>query len=187
MKKVKILLWSLFSLCFLWVVINAGVWLLAPEYEIFIGTQGDFTLIQRVLNVAALFSGFALAVLYYMQSERQTQNKITLVFTGIELLALTLSSNFVFAIFDVTNYHSFTSPDAAHTIVVGEYSFLQGGGVRVYERVNSFLIRLKDRAVTDDGHRPICDGTYHITWYENGACFSFSDGEGGLGEISLNF
>lgn len=187
MKKVKSFLWGLCSLCLLWIVINGGVWLLAPEYEIFIGKQGDFTLIQRVLNMVALFSGFALAVLYYIQSERQTQNKIILIFTGIGLTILVLSFNFILAIFDVTDYHTFTSPDAAHTIVIGEYSFLQGGGVHIYERVNPFFIRLKDCAATDDGHRPICDGIYHITWYENGACFSFSDGQGGCGEISVEF
>lgn len=84
MKKVKILLWSLFSLCFLWVVINAGVWLLAPEYEIFIGTQGDFTLIQRVLNVAALFSGFALAVLHTI-CKAKDKPKIKLLWFSQEL------------------------------------------------------------------------------------------------------
>lgn len=187
MQKVRICLYSLFSLCFLWFFLNIGVGLVAPGYEILIGTWGRFPLIQRMLNILAFLSGLALAVLYYLRSGRKIGNQILLFFTGLGLLALTLCSNFIFALLDDMDYHSFSSPDAAHTIVIGERSFLQAGWVSVYERVNPFLIRYRDSASTDDGHKPICHGTYHFTWRQEGFDFSFSDGEGGVDTISVTF
>jgi len=82
-------------------------------------------------------------------------------------------------------YHSFTSPDSAHTIVIMENVSLISGQVVLYERVNPFLINPKDRIITDDGYRPVCAGKYSLVWQGNTVTLSVADGAGGNETISV--
>ena len=82
-------------------------------------------------------------------------------------------------------YHSFTSPDGAHTIVIMENVSLISGQVVLYERVNPFLICPKERIVTDDGYRPVCAGKYSLVWQEDAVTLSVADGAGGSKTISV--
>lgn len=82
-------------------------------------------------------------------------------------------------------YHSFASPDGAHTIVIMENVSLISGQVVLYERVNPFLIYPKDRIVTDDGYRPVCAEKYSLVWKENAVTLSVADGAGGNETISV--
>ena len=186
-RTVKPCLWILFSLCFIWIPLNLALAAAAPEYGLLIGTWGSFPFIQRMLNIIALLSGTALAVLHYRGTDRRIVERILLVLTGLGLLILTIYSNVLLLILDDTEYHSFTSPDSAHTIVVGERSFFLAGGVTVYERVNPFLVKIKGHALTDDGFRPICSGAYELVWYEDGVVVSFSNGAGRYEQISVRF
>ena len=99
---------------------------------------------------------------------------------------LLLCGNFLCIFFDgFEEYHSFTSPDGIHTIVIMENVSLISGQVTLYERVNPFLIYPKERIVTDDGHRPICAGEYSLVWDGDTVILSVSDGAGGNEAISV--
>ncbi len=82
-------------------------------------------------------------------------------------------------------YHSFTSPDNTHTIVIMENISLISGQVILYERVNPLLIYPKERIITDDGHRPICAGEYSLVWDGDTVTLSVSDGAGENETISV--
>ena len=82
-------------------------------------------------------------------------------------------------------YHSFTSPDNTHTIVIMENVSLISGQVVLYERVNPFLIYPKERIITDDGHRPICSGEYSLVWDGDTVTLSVFDGFGKNDTISV--
>jgi len=82
-------------------------------------------------------------------------------------------------------YHSFTSPDSAHTIVIMENISLISGQVVLYERVNPFLIYPKGQIITDDGYRPVCAGKYSLVWQGNTVTLSVADGAGGNETISV--
>ena len=94
--------------------------------------------------------------------------------------------NFLCALLDgAVEYHSFTSPDNTHTIVIMEKVSLISGRVVLYERVNPFLIYPRERIITDDGYRPICAGKYLLAWDEDTVTLSVSDGAGGDETISV--
>ncbi len=185
LKKLKIGLWTAFSLCFLWFPANFLVYVLQPEYMLLLGPQGDLPLVQRVLNILALVSAIALAAIHYTETPRGPGNKLALGLLSLGLVVLTGYSNFIFLIMDDTDYHRFTSPDGEHTIVAGERSFLLAGGVTVYERVGPFLYRERGYAATDDGHRPFCSGGSRVEWRKGGVEVTFTDGMGGWETISV--
>lgn len=88
--------------------------------------------------------------------------------------------NFLCIFFDGgEEYHSFTSPDGTHTIVIAEQVSLISGQVTLYERVNPFLIYPKERIITDDGYRPVCAGKYSLVWQEDIVTLSVANGAGG--------
>lgn len=89
------------------------------------------------------------------------------------------SSLIFFASHVISTYHTFTSPDKKHTLVVEENSFLLSGSVSFYERVNPFFIEDLDADVgLDDGFTPITSEKYWIKWDGNRVHFAVFDARG---------
>lgn len=80
--------------------------------------------------------------------------------------------------FDHSNsrYYEFTSPDNKHTVIAEEWSFLMGGGVVFYERVNPLFVRYKEGFSTDDGYRAISGGDYSVEWQDDTMSITLQNG-----------
>lgn len=160
------------------------IWMM--DYNLLIETTGTAFLIQGILNCAAAACGIALAFQHYRETDKALKNKVILTVIAGSVALLLLCWNFLCVFFDGTEeYHSFTSPDGAHTIVIMENVSLISGQVVLYERVNPFLIYPKDRIITDDGYRPVCAGKYSLVWQGNAVTLSVADGAGGNETISV--
>ena len=151
-----------------------------------IGTTGTAFFIQIILNRIAAVCGIVLAFLHYRETEKALVDKVILVMLAAGVAFLLLCWNFLCIFFDGSEeYHSFTSPDGAHTIVLMENADGISGQVVLYERVNPFLISPKERIITDDGYRPTCAGEYSLAWDGDIVTLSVSDGAGGNETISV--
>ena len=160
------------------------IWMM--DYNLLIGTTGTAFRIQGILNCIAAVCGVTLAFLQYRETEKALKNKIILAVIAAGTVFLLLCGNFLCIFFDRgEEYHSFTSPDGIHTIVIMENVSLISGQVTLYERVNPFLIYPKERIITDDGYRPVCAGEYSLVWQGDTVTLSVANGAGGNETISV--
>jgi hypothetical protein len=160
------------------------IWMM--DYNLLIGTTGTAFRIQGILNCIAAVCGVTLAFLQYRETEKALKNKIILAMIAAGTVFLLLCGNFLCIFFDRgEEYHSFTSPDGIHTIVIMENVSLISGKVTLYERVNPFLIYPKERIITDDGYRPVCAGEYSLVWQGDTVTLSVANGAGGNETISV--
>ena len=160
------------------------IWMM--DYNLLIGTTGTAFRIQGILNCIAAVCGVTLAFLQYRETEKALKNKIILAVIAAGTVFLLLCGNFLCIFFDRgEEYHSFTSPDGIHTIVIMENVSLISGKVTLYERVNPFLIYPKERIITDDGYRPVCAGEYSLVWQGDTLTLSVANGAGGNETISV--
>ena len=160
------------------------IWMM--DYNLLIGTTGTAFRIQGILNCIAAACGITLAVLHYRETEKALKNKIILAVIAAGTVFLLLCGNFLCIFFDRgEEYHSFTSLDGIHTIVIMENVSLISGKVTLYERVNPFLIYPKERIITDDGYRPVCAGEYSLVWQGDTVTLSVANGAGGNETISV--
>ena len=157
------------------------------DYNLLIGTTGTAFRIQGILNCIAAVCGVTLAFLQYREeTEKALKNKVTLAVIAAGTAFLLLFGNFLCIFFDrFEEYHSFTSPDGIHTVVIMEKVSLISGQVTLYERVNPFLIYPKERIITDDGYRPVCAGEYSLVWQGDTVTLSVANGAGGNETISV--
>lgn len=184
-KGVKVSLYLSCSLCLIWPIVNLAVHLAAPDDRIWLGTLGSPTLLQRAFDVLAFFGGVLLAAGRFRKTEKKPGNFLALGGVVSLLAVLLLLTNGVLMIGDDSDYYRFTSPDQKDTILVSENSFLQAGWVSVYQRVNPFVVRLRDTRTTDDGYRPIGAGNYAVQWEERQVVVSFGDGMGGRERVTV--
>ena len=156
------------------------------DLYLLIGTTGTAFFIQIILNRIAAVCGIVLAFLHYRETEKALENKVILALIAGGVVFLLLCWNFLCIFFDGSEeYHSFTSPDGTHTIVLMENASGISGQVLLYERVNPFLIYPRERIITDDGYRPVCAGKYSLAWDGDTVTLSVSDGAGGNETISV--
>ena len=188
LKKVKIILYILFSLCFIWAIVHFSLSLLIPNKKFLIGTWGTAPFFQVVFNFLAYISINILYVFdYYLKTKHNIWDKTTLSLKIFGLTIILLISN-VFCIFlDEGKNYSFTSPDNNHTIVVNEHNFFQAGWVTVYERNNPLIVSFYCQERTDDGYLPILSEDYNVTWEKEKVTFTFGDGQGGEEYITILF
>ena len=152
------------------------IWMMT-DYNLLIGTKGTAFFIQIILNCIAAVCGIVLALLHYRETKKALKNKVILAVIAAGVALLLFCWNFLCAFLDGTEeYHSFTSPDNTHTIVIMENVSLISGQVVLYERVNPFLIYPKEHIITDDGYRPICAVEYSLVWDGDTVTLSVSDG-----------
>lgn len=177
----------LYAYLALWLAFPCVVFIIwVQTYELLIGSTGTAFFIQSILNCIAAVCGITLAFLHYQETEKALKNKITLAVIAAGTAFLLLCGNFLCIFFDgFEEYHSFTSPDGIHTIVIMENVSLISGQVTLYERVNPFLIYPKERIITDDGYRPVCAGEYSLVWQGNTVTLSVANGAGGNETISV--
>ena len=139
-------------------------------YQIMIGTWGTASLFQIIFNLIAFISGTLLCVIHYrLETEHRRNDQFLLGLKVFGLMALMLISNLICQVFDGFSgcYHSFSSPDGLHTIVVGEEQIIHHVTITVYERLNPLIICSRDSDVTDSTNKPIEDensfpGTYTV-------------------------
>lgn len=103
----------------LWLAFPCVVFIIwVQNYELLIGTTGTAFFIQSILNCIAAVCGITLAFLHYKGTEKSLKHKVKLAAIAIGVAFLLLCGNFFCSFFDgLEDYHSFTSPDGAHTIV----------------------------------------------------------------------
>ena len=156
------------------------------DLYLLIGTTGTAFFIQIILNRIAAVCGIVLAFLHYRETQKTLMNKVILMVLAAGMALLLLCWNFLCIFFDGSEeYHSFTSPDGTHTIVLMENADGISGQVVLYERANPFLIYPRERIITDDGYRPVCAGEYSLVWDGDTVTLSVSDGAGGNETISV--
>ena len=184
--KLRKLLYLYLALWFAFPCIVIIIWMM--DYDLLIGTTGTAFRIQGILNCIAAVCGITLAFLHYRETEKALKNKIILAVIAAGTAFLLLCGNFLCIFFDgFEEYHSFTSPDGIHTVVIMENVSLISGQVTLYERVNPFLIDLdpKGRIITDDGYRPVCAGKYSLVWQGDTVTLSVTNGAGWNETISV--
>mgnify|MGYP001076250835 CR=1 FL=1 len=182
--KLRKLLYLYLALWLAFPCIVIIIWMM--DYNLLIGTTGTAFRIQGILNCIAAVCGVTLAFLQYRETEKALKNKIILAVIAAGTVFLLLCGNFLCIFFDRgEEYHSFTSPDGIHTIVIMENVSLISGQVTLYERVNPLLIYPKERIITDDGYRPVCAGKYSLVWQGDTVTLSVTNGAGWNETISV--
>ena len=182
--KLRKFIYLFFALWLAFPCLVVIIWM--ADYNLLIGITGTAFLIQSILNCVAAACGIVLAFQHYRETEKALKNKVILTVTAAGVALVLLCWNFLCVLLDgAEEYHSFTSPDNTHTIVIMENVSLISGQVVLYERVNPFLIYPKDRIITDDGYRPVCAGEYSLVWDGDTVTLSVSDGAGGNETISV--
>lgn len=169
----------------LWLVFPCVVFIIwMSDYDLLIGSRGTAFLIQRVLNCIAAACGMFLAFWHYRKTENALKTTmLPVIVIGITILLICW--NFLCAFLDGTQeYHSFTSPDRAHTIVIMENVGGISGQVVLYERLSPFLIAPRGHVISDDGYRPVCAGEYALVWDGDTVSLSVSDRAGGRETLS---
>ena len=171
----------------LWLAFPCVVFIIwVQNYELLIGTTGTAFFIQSILNCIAAICGITLAFLHYRGTEKTLKHKVKFAAITVGVAFLLLCGNFFCSFFDgFEEYHSFTSPNGIHTIVIMENVSLISGQVTLYERVNPFLIYPKERIITDDGYRPVCAGKYSLVWQGDTVTLSVANGAGWNETISV--
>ncbi len=180
MKKflyLSLLLWVVFP-CIVFIIWGTG-------HELLIGTRGTAFFIQGILNYTAALSGIALEILHYCKTPKAVKNRAALSLITVCIAVLLLCGNFFCTLMGrFEEYHSFSSPDKTHSIVIMENVSLISGQVTLYERVSPFLISRKAYIITDDGYRPVCAGKYTLEWQENMVILTVFNGAGEQKTIS---
>lgn len=182
--KLQKFLYLCFALLLAFPFIMVVIWMM--DYNLLIGNTGTAFTIQRILNFVAAACGIILAFKHYRKTKKTFKNKVTLAVSAVGVYLVLLCFNFFCGLIDGSEeYHSFTSPDKKHTIVIMENVSLISGQVTLYERANPFLIYPKERIITDDGYRPICAGKYSLVWQGDTVILSVANGAGGNKTISV--
>lgn len=176
-KQEKAILWGAFSLCFLFPFLNLIVWF--GNCEIMIGTWGTAFLLQMLFNFIAFISGTLLCMDdYHLETEQKQSDQVFLGMKICGLVVLLLMSNAVCLFLHELGgcYHSFSSPDGTHTIVVEEEQLIHDVRVSVYERVHPLLISFRGSEVKNNTDKPVETEDYSLKWEENGVTFVFDGG-----------
>ena len=87
-------------------------------------------------------------------------------------MGVLLFSLFLCAFTTGGDYYTFSSPDRKHSIVIEEWTFLIGEGIRVYERENLFF--MKSIGSLSDS---FMNKNYVIEWIDNKAIISLHKGK----------
>lgn len=146
------------------------------EYEdlyLLIGNiNGD--VIMRIALICAAICMIIIAVIAIVRKEngRVLKTVICFAFSGAMLCCVGISS----FLSNTYTYYDFTSPDGKHTVIAGEWSWLQGGGVSFYERTNLIFVERIGNFSTDDGYEPIKNGDYSVVWNDNEMTFTANNG-----------
>ena len=143
------------------------------ELNLLIGNiNGD--MIMRIALICAAVCLITVSVIAIIRKEnrRYLKTVICLAASGVMLYCVGISSFFS----RPYKYYDFVSPDGKNTVIAGEWSWLQGGGVNFYKRINFLFVKRIGSFSTDDGYEPIKNGDYSLQWDENKMIFKANNG-----------
>lgn len=148
------------------------------EYEdlyLLIGNiNGD--MIMRIALICASLCLISIAFIAVIKKEKQRILKFVICLAiSCAMFCCVGISSFLSRPYD---YYDFTSPDRKYTVIAGEWSWLHGGGINFYERINPVFVEKIGNFSTDDGYTPISRGKYSVEWNENVMTFSADNGNG---------
>ena len=125
----------------------------------------DTSVVFYILEPLIVISVFLIIVI------KNHNKKVIIFISTLVILGILLFSLFLCAFTTGGDYYTFSSPDRKHTIVIEEWAFLMGEGIRVYEKENLFFIK-------SIGSLPgnLQNGNYLIEWKENKAIIVLNDG-----------
>lgn len=168
----KIILY-IFTVLFL--TVSACVYTIqeCEDLHLLIGNiNGD--MIMRIALICAVVCLIIIAVIAIVKKEKRRILKSVICFavSGVMLYCIGVSGFFS----RPYTYYDFTSPDGKYTVIAGEWSWLLGGGVNFYERINSLFVKRIGSFSTDDGYEPIKNNDYSVQWDENQMTFTANNG-----------
>ncbi len=170
----KIILYILIAI---FLTVSACVYTI-QEYEdlyLLIGNiNGD--MIMRIALICAVVCLIIISVIAIIKKEKRRILKtvICLVISGMMIYCVGISGFFS----RPYTYYDFTSPDGKYTVIAGEWSWLHGGGVNFYERINLLFVKRIGSFSTDDGYEPIRNNDFSVAWNENSMDFTANNGNG---------
>ncbi len=173
MKKIKTIS-EILSAIFVLLALSVFIIERYSDYRILIGSADGDTLNVVFLVYAAIFLLVSAITAIISKAEKRIVLNSVIRFLIICIIGS-------FALISVSDnkdykYYEFSSPDGEHTVVAEEWSFLLGGGVNFYERINPVLIKYKENFSTDDGFRAISSGDYSVEWNENVMSITLQNG-----------
>ncbi len=169
-------------------VVSACVYTI-QEYEdlyLLIGNiNGD--MIMRIALICASLCLIITAFIAIVKKEKQRIPKfIICLAVSCAMLCCVGISSFLSRPYD---YYDFTSPDGKYTAIAGEWSWLHGGGINFYERINPVFVKQIGSFNTEDGYTPISKGDYSVEWNKNAMTFTARNGNGSgkYETVTVNF
>ncbi len=170
----KIILY-VFTLLFL--AVSACVYTI-QEYEelyLLIGSiNGDMIMRVALICAAVCLVILSAVVIIKKEKRRVLHTVVCLMISAAMIYCVSISWFFS----RPYTYYDFTSPDGKYTVIAGEWSWLQGGGVNFYERINPVFVKKIGSFSTDDGYQPINKGDYTVEWNGNIMEFIADNGNG---------
>ncbi len=173
MKKIKTV-FGILSAFFILLALTVFITESCSDYRFLIGSiDGD--ILNVVFSVCAAVCLLVSAITAILS---KTEKRIILN-SVIRFLCICVICSFALVLSSVSKdceYYKFISPDGAHTVIAEEWSYLLGGGVVFYERVNPLLVTYRENFSTDDGFRAISSGDYSVEWNENAMSITLQNG-----------
>lgn len=133
---------------------------------------------DRALAFLAAVTAFSV-IAYSVVSIIIKRNKSAIFKTVIRLAASCAILYYALILSALTrscNYYEFVSPDKQYSVIANEWSYLMGGGINFYERINPLFVQEKESLTVDDGVNIINAKAYSVEWQNNAMTFTFSNG-----------
>lgn len=165
----------LYILTAVFLTVSACVYTIQESEELYLligSINGD--LIMRIALSCAVVCLVIRAVIAIVRKEKQRILKavICLAASGTMIFCIGISAFFS----NSYTFYDFNSPDGKYTVIAGEWSWLQGGGIDFYERTNLLFVKKAGSFSTDDGFEPIKRNDYFVEWDENKMIFTANNG-----------
>lgn len=160
MKKIKTIT-AVSSVFFILLAAAVSLVINHSKFSFLIGTLNS----NELIIIFAAFAAICLAVSTITAIASKQEKHMVLIKSVIRVFIICAIVYFALtsAAFNRScDYYEFTSPDGKYTVIAEEWSYLLGGGVKFYERINPLLVMQKESFSTDDGYRAINSGDYSV-------------------------
>lgn len=155
----------------------AAVFHLIEEYSDYSFLAGEINGNRIIMIFLICASVCLVAISIIALASKNEKNRFLQTLISVLFAGVIISSTCVLGAFsrDI-KYYEFVSPDGQHTVIAEEWSYLLGGGVNFYERVNPLFVTGKESFSTDDGYKAINSNDYTVEWNENTMSFTAQNG-----------
>lgn len=159
------------------IIVSCFIYAIRESFGLnFLVGNTDSDIIIRIALVCAAICLIIISVIAIVKKEKHRILKTLICFVASVAIFYFVGISAFFS--RPYTYYDFVSPDGKYSVIAGEWSWLQGGGVNFYERTNPFLIKEIDSISTDDGYEPIKRNDYSVKWDENRMEFTANNGNG---------